>query len=281
MALFTFYKKAEPILKELSIEEVKQMLADAKSQREELLTKQRYIENWKTKDLKRHINIIEKYINNVSNKEQDSNLEQLVETLINSTQQLYKSYLNKVEEWGNTNYERMIEKSKYDHLDWVAYIPTKRNSDKPVEVFKYKSKISGKEELIPYRMFSLYEPAKKAYFNNEVFDSNEYIQQSEDSRKAETKVKNFIYLWKTKRTKQDYIDSLIKTAQDKYLNDINRLAKRIRSKGLDETNLKIKESKIDSNSIDAYITDGKQEVYARSIFVDGYIQEPHYRYIIT
>ena len=282
MSLFTFYKKAEPILKEMSLEEIKSMLAQSEKDMEEEYKKARYYENWKVKELKRHINILKKYINNVENAVNDEGLDVLVDTLKSQTTKQHDKFIESVKKYAERVYENNEEKSHWNKLDWIAYATNERHSDKMVDVVEYHSDAVGKVILVPnISPYTFYNEVRELIYKNGTTKSDIYNVQSDASMKLENKVKAFYRMYIRNDKKHEYIQKMVDDAEETYQKDINRLAVRIRSKGMNEKNLSVKEAWDGPNSIEAVVTDGDQTVYARSIFVDGYIQSPHYRYIIS
>jgi len=79
--------------------------------------------------------------------------------------------------------------------------------------------------------------------------------------------------------KQMFINKQVEKAKIHYTDSINKLANRIEKKGLDTTKIKTITSHVGVN-IDTTLTDGTKTVRAFTIIASGYIQRPHYRYLI-
>lgn len=94
------------------------------------------------------------------------------------------------------------------------------------------------------------------------------------------KLKSFFIRFKTK---DNFIDDVRKTTENKYTATINDLAKRIRTKKLNHKNITVKRVEDDPKLFEMLITDGEITMHARSIWCAEYsdIVTPHYRFIIT
>ena len=77
----------------------------------------------------------------------------------------------------------------------------------------------------------------------------------------------------------DFTEKTMNNAKQHYENSIEKLAYRIKKKGLNISKLKATTSYIDVN-ISTILTDGEKTVRAWTIIASGSIQRPHYRYLI-
>lgn len=94
------------------------------------------------------------------------------------------------------------------------------------------------------------------------------------------KLKAFFIRYKTK---ENFIEDVRNTTENKYNATINELTDRIRTKKLNHKNITIKRVKTDPKLFEMVITDGEITMYARSIWCAEYsdIVTPYYRFIIT
>ena len=94
------------------------------------------------------------------------------------------------------------------------------------------------------------------------------------------KLKAFFIRYKTK---ENFIEDVRITTENKYNASINELTKRIRTKKLNHKNITVKRVEDDPKLFEMVITDGKITMYARSIWCAEYsdLVTPHYRFIIT
>lgn len=83
----------------------------------------------------------------------------------------------------------------------------------------------------------------------------------------------------SRKNVDDYVAVKLSDAQKHYDQSIEKLAYRIKEKGLNIENLKAKTSHVGVN-IETTLTDGEKIVRAYTIIAGGDIQRPHYRYLI-
>lgn len=83
---------------------------------------------------------------------------------------------------------------------------------------------------------------------------------------------------------EQHIDKMIKAAVKHFEQSIEKLADRIKAKGLNEDKIQVWTSYININieatTIEATITDGDKTLKAFTIVAEGNVQRPHYRYLI-
>ena len=79
--------------------------------------------------------------------------------------------------------------------------------------------------------------------------------------------------------KPEFIDRMVKKADDHYSDSIEKLAFRIIKCGLIIENIKIKNASVGVN-IECAITDDIKTVRAYTIVASGVIQRPHYRFLL-
>jgi hypothetical protein len=84
-------------------------------------------------------------------------------------------------------------------------------------------------------------------------------------------------------TIEKYVEWNVENAENQYMSDINSVVERIRKRELDYDNLKVINVYDDPKFFEMTITDGKQSLYARSIWAAEYSEKvtAHYRFIIS
>lgn len=78
---------------------------------------------------------------------------------------------------------------------------------------------------------------------------------------------------------QPFLDRVKKAAEQHYENSVLKLADRISAKGMNVEAIEIKSAYIGVN-IEMTFTDGVKTLSAWTIVASGYVQKPHYRYLI-
>ena len=78
---------------------------------------------------------------------------------------------------------------------------------------------------------------------------------------------------------EQHVEKMEKKAVEHYEVSIEKLAKRIEKKGLNQENIRTITSHVGVN-IETTLTDGNKTVRAFTIIAHGTIQKPHYRYLI-
>ncbi len=87
------------------------------------------------------------------------------------------------------------------------------------------------------------------------------------------------YIVNSYGTVEQHVEKMLTNAEKHYDASIEKLAYRILLKGLDPESIQLETSHIGVN-IETTITDGRNTVRAFTIIAGGYIQKPHYRYLI-
>ena len=83
--------------------------------------------------------------------------------------------------------------------------------------------------------------------------------------------------------KEKFVNYEVDMAEAKYKSDIKAIAFKVRRMKMDEANIYVRLVMSDPLHLDIYISDGKKDVHARSIFAAEHsvLVTPHYRFIIT
>lgn len=77
-----------------------------------------------------------------------------------------------------------------------------------------------------------------------------------------------------------YLEKAEKEAQENYKNAITKLATRLQNKGLNLETIKLESFNLEYNNIDMLLTDGTKTIRAWNIVAEGWIQRPHYRFLV-
>lgn len=174
----------------------------------------------------------------------------LVELLTEQTQSLKTQFIEKTEEWANSEFDRLIEMTKWTDEQWCKYlriIPVMSNS---------AFRMPGDNGRLTF---------PKGFYNTRL--SGEYLRKRDKAWSA----------WRQKR--ENFVAKAVKMAEDHYESSIQKLAYRIEKKELNQDTLKMITSHIGVN-IETTITDGVKTVRAFTVLAVGEIQRPHYRYLV-
>jgi len=140
----------------------------------------------------------------------------------------------------------MMEKIKWTEIKWCKY-------------FGLTPRIANQGSSCEFLSFP------NGFYNTK--DSKEYLNIKHEIQ----------YLYRI--GKNNYIEKELKQAELKYINSIEKLAKRITDKNLNQDNLIITTARIGIN-LETTFTDGINIVKAWTIIAEGDIQKPHYRYLV-
>lgn len=112
---------------------------------------------------------------------------------------------------------------------------------------------------------------KEEYFTKKISDYSSKMDYYREQK--------FAYNTPSFHFTKEFVTRSIKDAHDHYEDSIQKLAFRIKEKGLDLDKLRIKTAHVGVN-IESVLTDGTKTVRAFTILAWGDIQRPHYRYLI-
>lgn len=163
----------------------------------------------------------------------------LIDNLKNQTDSLRIQYLEKTKDWADKYFDRMLEKRNWTEVKWCGYFGlTPKMANKGIVGCEFLSFPDG-------------------FYNTK--DSKEYRNLKHEIE----------YLCKIGKNK--YIEKELKQAELKYINSIEKLAKRITDKNLNQDNLVITTARIGIN-LETTFTDGINVVKAWTIIAEGDIQ---------
>jgi hypothetical protein len=166
----------------------------------------------------------------------------LIDNLKNQTDSLRIQYLEKTKDWADRYFDNMVEKRKWTESKWCKY-------------FGLTPRIANQGHV----------SCEFLSFPNGFYNTKESKEYSNIKHEIE-------YLHRI--GKNSYIEKELKQAELKYKNSIEKLAKRITDKNLNQDNLVITTARIGIN-LETTFTDGINVVKAWTI-----IQRPHYRYLV-
>jgi hypothetical protein len=171
----------------------------------------------------------------------------LIENLKSQTESLRIQYLEKTRDWADKYFDRMVEKRNWTEVKWCKY-------------FGLTPKI-----------------ANQGIIGCEFLSFPEGFYSTKESKEYRNLKHEIEYLYKC--GKNNYIEKELKQAELKYIYSIEKLAKRITTKNLNQDKLVITTAHIGIN-IETTFTDGTNIVKAWTIVAEGDIQRPHYRYLV-
>ena len=183
-------------------------------------------------------------------------MQNLVTLLTEQTQILKEEYLQKTEEWGVINYNRLIERVSWGVKEWCNFLGIAPR----VVTEEFLSKNSR------YRSYPIGGLLFPDNFHNSKYSKSYHNALDEVTRTS-------------KQSLEDYLKKIKISAEYHYTDSILKLASRILKKDLDTSKIEVVTSRIDVN-IESIITDGTKTVRAWTIVAEGEIQRPHYRYLI-
>lgn len=173
-------------------------------------------------------------------------METLIEKLKKETTGLKEQYLKKTEDWVKTYFTTCVAQSTWKDADWCNYYgmtPRIANKGRASEFFTFPSGFHNTKESVKHY--------KKVHVIRTIASKGlDSLMQRE-----------------LNNANLHYEDSIIK------------LASKISDKGLNEEKIIVKDSSVGVN-INTTITDGVKTIRAFTIFADGEIQKPHFRYLI-
>ena len=115
---------------------------------------------------------------------------------------------------------------------------------------------------------------REKYPRNAYFKGNVYVVLSIEGNREMAETQKAIQLGES-----NYLQAQLKMAHDHYFACIEKLLARIQEKGLKLGQITIQTATI-SRNLNTTITDGEQTITAQTIFANGEIVRPHYRYLV-
>lgn len=182
-------------------------------------------------------------------------MENLVQDLTEKTQELKQEFITRVEKYSPISF----------NIIWNNYLNA--NYDENFNAIQYKSELyelkgyaraEARKRTPDYIMWAIIDASK---VNNPKWNMTKTIE--EIKAEAFDRFKN---------------DSL-KKAEKHYTSSVQKLAFRITQKGLNLNEYKIESGRVGIN-LELNITDGINNVKAWTIWAEGEINEPHYRYLV-
>lgn len=252
---------------------------------------------------------------NDENNSKDKTLQNLIAKLTEETTEFHNRYIDEVRRWSNDYFEFHKQFKTFDIWDFMSYFGTvdrervadiyeKQNRQMSgrwavEEAFKceagwfspfseeYISKKSngvvkwGNEKLKP-KSVRIPPVNIRGILSKDDKDRTQYSDvPSQTARKLYKDNRVFRSTWRW--NKEKFVNYEVDMAEKKYKSDIEAVAFKVRRMMMDETNLYVRLVMPDALHLDIYISDGKKDVHARSIFAAEYsdLVTPHYRFIIT
>lgn len=252
---------------------------------------------------------------NDENNSKDKTLQNLIAKLTEETTEFHDRHIGEVRRWSNDYFEFHKQFKTFDIWDFMSYFGTvdrervadiyeKQNRQMygrwaVEEAFKceagwfspfseeYISKKSngvvkwGNEKLKP-KPVRIPPVNIRDTLSKDVKDRTQYSDvPSQTARKLYKDNRVFVTTWRW--NKEKFVNYEVDMAEKKYKSDIEAVAFKVRRMKMDETNLYVRLVMPDALHLDIYISDGKKDVHARSIFAAEYsdLVTPHYRFIIT
>jgi ribosome-binding ATPase YchF (GTP1/OBG family) len=173
-------------------------------------------------------------------------MDKLIEILRKETESLRVQYLQMTEESARNLFEQCEKRSKWKEIDWCEFLglkPEVKNPNTQIQFFGFP----------------------KGFYNT---------RASRDLHKNQTEIRIIL-----NQGLEKFIEKELKRAKIHYENSIEKLAKRIEQKNLNQDKLTAVTSHIGVN-INTILTDGEKTVRAFTIIASGSVQRPHYRYLI-
>ncbi len=173
-------------------------------------------------------------------------METLVNILKEETKSLKIQFLEKTREYSINYYNKIQERKNWYEVEWCKFFgitPEIKNPNTRMEYLGYP----------------------KGFHNT---------KNSRDLNRFRNEISRI-----SRMSLDEYINKELKLSEIHYDNSINKLAERIKLKGLNLDNLKVETSHIGVN-INTTLTDGEKTIRAFTIIAGGDVQQPHYRYLI-
>lgn len=170
----------------------------------------------------------------------------LIDILKKETESLRIQYLEFTREWAGKYHQKCCDQAGWNQQQWCVF-------------------------------FGITPEAKNSGTQNEFLGFPRGFYNTRQAREFDTKKKLLAKVMSF--TPEKFIENEVRMAEQHYQDSIIKLAFRIKSKDLDESNLQVKTAHIGRN-IETTITDGNKTVRAFTIVASGEIQRPHYRYLI-
>lgn len=170
----------------------------------------------------------------------------LKDKLRKETESLKNIYLESTRKWSINNYKYIIQRQTWTEETWCSFLG-----------IKPELKIGGGK--------SDYYSFPKGFYGTS--NSKKYV-------KLKNELNSLLRLGEEK-----YLEKQLKNAENHYESSLNKLIKRIELKNLDVEKLKIVSGYVGQN-LEMTLSDGDKIVKAFTIFAEGFIQRPHYRYLV-
>jgi hypothetical protein len=170
----------------------------------------------------------------------------LINLLTDATTDLKAQFIENTEKWAINQFDWYLKVSSFKDIDWCKYL-------------QLTPRIVNEGLSNEFRTFP------KGFFN-----TKESVTYFNAKNKAEGIVRG---------GKDKFIKDAINAAESHYSNSIAKLADRIETKGLNLDNLSLSSTRLEHN-FETIISDGVKNVRAWTILASGYIQKPHYRYLV-
>ena len=173
-------------------------------------------------------------------------MKNLISKLKDATVELKEEFILKTKEWAEGEYDRCFKMTTYSDIDWCHY-------------FGIMPHIHNANSCGQFASFP------KGFHNS----SN---ARSLDNLKK--KINGVL-----RGGKEESINRQVKAAETHYESSVEKLAYRIKEKGLDLSIISLHSTKLDLN-FETTVTDGVKSVREFTILAWGEINKPHYRYLI-
>lgn len=252
-------------------------------------------------------------INNETNSK-DVGLQNLITKLTSETTDFHDKHINEVKRWANHSYDFYRQFKSFEIWDFMSYFGTV-DRERVADIYEKQSRqMYGRwtveeafkcetgwfspfsEEYISKKSNGVVEygnkklnpkPVKIPTNKRDNFekDDKNRTQYSDVPSQIARKLYKETLMFKTTYNwnKEKFVSYKVELAEKKYKSDIEAVAQKVRRMMMDETNLYVRLVMPDALHLDIYISDGKKDVHARSIFAAEYsdLVTPHYRFIIT